>query len=63
LSRGWARGEVWQTEDQRFIDHRPDVLTYATEPLADDITVSGRNHRQSVRVHVRDGRRLDREID
>jgi putative CocE/NonD family hydrolase len=33
---------VWQTEDQRFVDHRPDVLTYATEPLADDITVSGK---------------------
>ncbi len=33
---------VWQTEDQRFVDHRPDVLTYATEPLTDDITVSGK---------------------
>jgi putative CocE/NonD family hydrolase len=33
---------VWQTEDQRFVDHRPDVLSYATEPLADDITVSGK---------------------
>ena len=33
---------VWQTEDQRFVDNRPDVLTYATEPLADDLTVSGK---------------------
>ena len=33
---------LWQTEDQRFVDHRPDVLTYATEPLPDDITVSGK---------------------
>jgi len=33
---------VWQTEDQRFVDHRPDVLTYATEPLTDDITISGK---------------------
>jgi putative CocE/NonD family hydrolase len=39
MGSGWR---LWQTEDQRFADRRPDVLTYATEPLADDITVSGR---------------------
>ena len=33
---------VWQTEDQRFVDGRPDVMTYATEPLTEDITVSGK---------------------
>ncbi len=33
---------VWQTEDQRFVDNRPDVLTWSTEPLTDDITVSGK---------------------
>ena len=33
---------VWQTEDQRFVDGRPDVMTYSTEPLTEDITVSGK---------------------
>ncbi|MGI8468896.1 MAG: CocE/NonD family hydrolase, partial [Pyrinomonadaceae bacterium] len=33
---------LWQTEDQRFVDGRPDVMTYATEPLTEDITVSGK---------------------
>lgn len=33
---------VWQLEDQRFVDNRPDVLTWSTEPLTDDITVSGK---------------------
>ncbi|HZS53676.1 MAG TPA: CocE/NonD family hydrolase [Bryobacteraceae bacterium] len=27
--------------DQRFVQGRPDVLTYETEPLADDLTVAG----------------------
>jgi uncharacterized protein len=34
----WAE---WQVADQRFVDGRPDVLTYETEPLKEDITVSG----------------------
>ncbi|MDQ2937704.1 MAG: CocE/NonD family hydrolase, partial [Acidobacteriota bacterium] len=29
-------------EDQRFVDHRPDVLTWVSEPLKDDVVVSGR---------------------
>jgi putative CocE/NonD family hydrolase len=33
--------QVWMVEDQRFTQHRPDVLTYETEPLAEDVTVSG----------------------
>jgi putative CocE/NonD family hydrolase len=36
---GWS---TWLVQDQRFADRRPDVLTYATEPLADAVTVSGR---------------------
>ena len=28
-------------EDQRFTQHRPDVLTYETEPLEEDVTVAG----------------------
>jgi putative CocE/NonD family hydrolase len=31
----------WQVADQRFVDGRPDVLTYRSEPLKQDITVSG----------------------
>ena len=27
--------------DQRFVEGRPDVLTYETEPLAEDVTVAG----------------------
>src|SRR5207249_12232767 len=33
--------QVWMVEDQRFTQHRPDVLTYATEPLEHDVTVAG----------------------
>jgi len=33
--------ELWLTEDQRQVDHRPDVITYKTEPLDSDITVTG----------------------
>lgn len=36
---GWT---TWLVEDQRFVDHRPDVLTWTTEPLKDDVVVSGK---------------------
>jgi putative CocE/NonD family hydrolase len=39
LRVGWG---TWLVEDQRFVDHRPDVLTWETEPLAEDVTVSGK---------------------
>lgn len=35
---GWP---TWQVEDQRFVDLRPDVLTWSTEPLKDDVVASG----------------------
>ncbi len=35
---GWY---TWLTEDQRFVDGRPDVLTWQTEPLAEDLTIAG----------------------
>jgi len=35
---GWGR---WMTEDQRFLDGRPDVLSWRTEPLAEDVTIAG----------------------
>jgi len=34
----WAR---WMTEDQRFVDGRPDVLTWRTTPLTADVTIAG----------------------
>ena len=35
---GWG---PWMTEDQRFVDGRPDVLVYQTDPLDEDITLAG----------------------
>lgn len=35
---GWY---TWLTEDQRFVAGRPDVLTWATPPLAEDLTIAG----------------------
>jgi uncharacterized protein len=35
---GWPE---WQLADQRFVDGRPDVMTYQTEPLKEDITITG----------------------
>ena len=32
----------WETDDQRFVEHRPDVLTYRTAPLTSDLTVTGK---------------------
>jgi putative CocE/NonD family hydrolase len=33
--------QVWMVEDQRFTQNRPDVLTYETEPLEEDVVVAG----------------------
>jgi putative CocE/NonD family hydrolase len=35
---GWSE---WLTEDQRFVDHRPDVLTWQTGVLDDDVVITG----------------------
>ncbi|HEY1337269.1 MAG TPA: CocE/NonD family hydrolase, partial [Bryobacteraceae bacterium] len=35
---GWP---VWLVEDQRFVDNRPDVLTWQTEPLGEDLKIAG----------------------
>jgi uncharacterized protein len=35
---GWPE---WQMYDQRFVDGRPDVLTYQTPPLKEDLTITG----------------------
>jgi len=31
----------WEAADQRFVDHRPDVLSYVSAPLEADLTVTG----------------------
>jgi putative CocE/NonD family hydrolase len=33
--------QLWMVADQRFTQYRPDVLTYETEPLEQDVTVAG----------------------
>ena len=35
---GWY---TWLTEDQRFVQNRPDVLSWQTAPLEDDVEVAG----------------------
>jgi putative CocE/NonD family hydrolase len=37
-STGWR---TWLVTDQRFVDGRPDVLTYETEPLKEAVKLSG----------------------
>jgi putative CocE/NonD family hydrolase len=32
---------TWLVEDQRFVDHRPDVLSWETEELKEDVTLAG----------------------
>ncbi|HKR13250.1 MAG TPA: CocE/NonD family hydrolase [Pyrinomonadaceae bacterium] len=36
---GWS---TWLVEDQRFVHHRPDVLTWVSDPLDQDVVVSGK---------------------
>ncbi|MDB5145413.1 MAG: X-Pro dipeptidyl-peptidase [Mucilaginibacter sp.] len=36
-----SRWYFWLTEDQRFVQNRPDVLSWETDTLTDDITVTG----------------------
>jgi putative CocE/NonD family hydrolase len=36
-----SRWSTWLVEDQRHVDHRPDVLTYETEELSEDVVVTG----------------------
>jgi putative CocE/NonD family hydrolase len=32
---------TWEVADQRFADHRPDVLSFVSDPLEHDLTVTG----------------------
>ena len=44
MSRTYATPDWawWESDDQRFVDHRPDVLSYVSEPLDRDLTVTGK---------------------
>ena len=35
---GWP---TWLVQDQRFVKDRPDVLSFESEPLAEDVTIAG----------------------
>lgn len=39
LKSGWT---TWQVNDQRFANDRPDVVTWSTDVLNEDVTVSGK---------------------
>jgi hypothetical protein len=43
ISRTYPAGDWrrWESGDQRFVDHRPDVLSYVSQPLDHDLTVTG----------------------
>jgi uncharacterized protein len=32
---------TWEVADQRFVDHRPDVLSFVSEPLDHDLVITG----------------------
>ncbi len=36
-----SRWYFWLTEDQRFVDNRPDVLSWQTDTLTKDVTITG----------------------
>jgi len=39
---GGSNWPVWQLEDQRFVDDRPDVLSWETDVLAEDMAIAGK---------------------
>jgi putative CocE/NonD family hydrolase len=44
---GGSRWSTWLVEDQRFVDDRPDVLSWETAPLEQDVTIAG-----EIRAHL-----------
>jgi putative CocE/NonD family hydrolase len=38
---GGSEWKTWLVEDQRFVDQRPDVLSWESEPLEVDLTIAG----------------------
>ena len=43
LQRRWEAWSTWLVTDQRFVDGRPDVLTYVSEPLTDAAALERRS--------------------
>jgi putative CocE/NonD family hydrolase len=41
-AQGGSRWYTWLLEDQRFVHERPDVLSWETEALTEDVVMSGR---------------------
>jgi putative CocE/NonD family hydrolase len=39
--RRGSRWRVWETEDQRFVDGRPDVVSWVSAPLDEDLAIAG----------------------
>ena len=39
--QGGSRWSTWLLEDQRFVENRPDVLTWETEPLKENTVIAG----------------------
>jgi len=39
--RGGSKWNSWLVEDQRFVDDRPDVLSWESAPLTEDLTIAG----------------------
>jgi len=39
---GGSNWSTWQVEDQRFVDDRPDVLSWESNPLEEDVAVAGK---------------------
>ncbi len=53
-----AQWTTWLVHDQRFVDGRPDVLTYETAPLDKPVHIMGAPQGQPVRGDERHGQRL-----
>ena len=53
---------TWLVEDQRFVEHRPDVLSWETEPLTNSHG-HGRHRGRPVRSDQRQRQRLGGEAD
>jgi len=43
ISPTYPKGDwrTWEVADQRFVDHRPDVLSFVSDPLDHDVTITG----------------------
>ncbi len=58
---GGSQWRTWLVEDQRFVDHRADVLSFETAPLDGRPRHRRRGHRPSLRRDDGERRRLDRQ--